>query len=260
MSAEEPENRSVTVKWLKRLLPLKFHPFPIFVAAVRGSSQGKVLSGPFTGLKWVDGNVGSYFLPRLLGTYEKELHPYVRNLQKISVDRICVVGAGEGYYVAGLRQFFPQTPIVAFESEEKGRTIIEKVLAANSMGDRVSVRGHCSTQDLRKELPENCSSLLLVDIEGAEQQLLDPSLIPALVDATLLVEVHEAFSPGVESVLRGRFSSSHRLIKIEPTKRLRSDFPILWGRLLALIEPRYLEWAMSEGRPGGIFWFLMEPH
>lgn len=246
--------------FFKRVLPERLHPYPLFEAAIRGSSRGRVMSGPFAGTCWVSGNVGSYLLPRVLGIYERELHPYLDTLAKLKIESICIVGAGEGYYVAGLGKLFPGVPITAFESDERGREIVARVAEKNRIEPAVAIRGHCSAADLKAALPARGTALVVMDVEGAERELLDPASVPALSSAFILVEAHDAYSPGVSDLLRERFRPTHKITRVDPRTREIADFPLFWGRAVALLESRYPLWAMAEGRPEGIFWLIMEPN
>src|SRR3546814_3995983 len=50
-----------------------------------------VQAGPFAGMKYVAGAAGSLYSPKILGSYEQELHPYIRTLPNyrrlVNVDR-----------------------------------------------------------------------------------------------------------------------------------------------------------------------------
>jgi hypothetical protein len=99
-----------------------------------------------------------------------------------------------------------------------------------------------------------------MDVEGAERELLDPSAIPALSRALILVEAHDAYNPGVSDALRERFRTTHKITRVDPRPRKIADFPFSWGRAVALLDSRYPQWAMAEGRPEGICWLIMEPN
>src|SRR5262245_55551368 len=61
--------------------------------------QGRrVLQGPFAGMEYVTSATEGALMPRLLGTYESELHPYILQFAERGLDRIIVIGCAEGYY------------------------------------------------------------------------------------------------------------------------------------------------------------------
>ena len=53
--------------------------------------------------------------------------------------------------------------------------------------------------------------LVLCDIEGAEQELLNPELAPALKVMDIIVESHECLIPGITQVLVDRFKETHQI-------------------------------------------------
>ena len=64
---------SVAAGGLRKLLPARFRPIGYLTHLAGARAQGQVLSGPFAGMRYVDVSVGSCFIPKLLGTYEREL-------------------------------------------------------------------------------------------------------------------------------------------------------------------------------------------
>src|SRR4051812_22623153 len=87
---------------------------------------GWVLSGPFEGMHYSDRSVGSAFFPKVLGTYERELHERIRACFQMGVRTVIDVGAAEGYYAVGLAMRIPGVQVVAFETEEAGRVAIDQ--------------------------------------------------------------------------------------------------------------------------------------
>ena len=53
--------------------------------------------------------------------------------------------------------------------------------------------------------------MVVCDVEGYEEYLLDPAIVPSLSNATILVEMHDFVRPGVTTPLAGaiRADSSH---------------------------------------------------
>src|SRR5437016_2600251 len=61
-----------------------------------------VQSGPFAGMLYVNQAVGSAHVPKLLGSYEAELHEIMRSVLTENYATIVDVGCAEGYYAIGL--------------------------------------------------------------------------------------------------------------------------------------------------------------
>jgi hypothetical protein len=79
--------------------------------------------------------------------------------------------------------------------------------ALNNVSDRVSVSGEFRGEDFAKYLNEK--TLVFIDVEGAELDLLDPAKYPALKMLDIIVEMHDLFNPQISKVLRDRFAASH---------------------------------------------------
>src|SRR6478672_6897407 len=62
-----------------------------------------VQHGPFKGMKYPGVNsVGSALIPKLLGSYERELHPLIDSICAGQYDQVVDIGCAEGYYAVGL--------------------------------------------------------------------------------------------------------------------------------------------------------------
>ena len=68
---------------------------------IQKHSSGHVISGPFAGMQYVNTSVGSALEPKILGTYELELHDVFERLLDKDFAAIVNVGAGEGYLAVG---------------------------------------------------------------------------------------------------------------------------------------------------------------
>src|SRR5262249_38601391 len=55
-----------------------------------------VQSGPFAGMRFAAQVAGSGILPKLIGSYEAELHPIIDAVAKSAYTRIVNIGCGEG--------------------------------------------------------------------------------------------------------------------------------------------------------------------
>ena len=76
-----------------------------------------VLAGPFAGMRYETEAVHSMHVPRLLGTYERELHASLERAPGMPYLRVINIGCGEGYYAVGLAMRLPGAHVHAFDSE-----------------------------------------------------------------------------------------------------------------------------------------------
>jgi predicted O-methyltransferase YrrM len=122
-------------------------------------------------MRYVDLSVGSCFIPKLLGTYERELAPKIELICEKQPGLVVDLGAAEGYYAIGLALRIPQARVVAFELDETGQTALWAMAELNGIGGRLSVRGRCEPQDLSAALAGESSPVVVCDVEGDEEKL-----------------------------------------------------------------------------------------
>lgn len=181
-----------------------------------------IQTGPFQGMYYYKVSTGSVILPKLTGTYESELHPVFDSINMSTYDTCIDVGAGEGYYAVGLAWRFHHLHIIAFETSPTGRRRIRALARRNGVLSRMDVRGLCLPEDLQEALATSARNLLILDVEGFEEQLLDPIQIPALTRTDFIAEVHPEFNPDLGKIIKERFNHTHHLETIEqlPEKSL----------------------------------------
>jgi hypothetical protein len=140
-----------------------------------------------------------------------------------------------------------------------GRGALRAMAALNGVQNRVAVHGRCEPADLGASLREGEKCIVICDVEGYEDVLLDPVRVPALARTPILVELHEFILAGIGRRIRERFSATHRIYEILQTDRSTGDFP--WPKSYAGLFPkRYILWAVGEHRPARMSWLWMEPN
>jgi hypothetical protein len=186
----------------------------------------EVSGGPFAGLRYTDTSPHT-LVPKLLGIYERELHAAVEDVIRARPARIVNVGAADGYYAVGLARRVPDARVVAYEADADQRALLARVIAAN--GVTVQIEGAAGPGALGD------ADLVVMDCEGCERALLQPPL-----DATILVELHDVWDPGVGAVVTERFAATHEIVVIPS-------------------GPQPPRGALSEQRPGPMSWAVMTP-
>ncbi len=218
----------------------------------------RVRSGPFEGMQYIDRAVGSAHLPKVLGIYELELHDVIEEICSMPLNAAVDVGAAEGYYACGLLYRNPAMKVIAFETTEDGRSLMRQLAAANGLESRLAIRGHCDLASFDQALRELDHPLVIMDIEGGEQEILDPEKLPQLKQACILVELHEFIIEGIEDEIRRRFETSHDIVTIETQERTLESYPPL--PKIKGLEPRpELAKYITEGRPAPMKWYWMKP-
>jgi hypothetical protein len=173
--------------------------------------DNRVQSGPFKGMwlpdlaSWGDGDRA----PKLLGIYEADLEPAISRARERHPAYVVNVGCAEGYYAVGLARLMPDAAVFAFDISSKAQAICRQAAALNGVGERVTLGGNCTAEILSQALRLPGKALVVVDIEGAERELLDPALVPELRRCDLIVEMHDFLAPEATEILMERFKDSH---------------------------------------------------
>lgn len=242
----------------RRLAPECLYPRHLIARAIDRRYGRTVASGPFRGMRYVDQSVGSVFYPKLLGCYEKELHPAVESVIAAAPERVIDIGAAEGYYAVGLALRLPATPVIAYEQDSVGRELLWSMAQMNGVADRITIRGRCTPAALAADLAEPVRTAVVCDVEGGEAELLDPAAVPGLARATFLVELHEFSRPGVAELTMKRLQATHRTHRIWQEPRSVADYPASIP-LTRWLPAAYGSYHVQEFRPERMSWLHAEP-
>jgi precorrin-6B methylase 2 len=215
-----------------------------------------VRSGPFKGMLYIRTSIGSTLSPKLLGTYESELRPIIANIIAHAPDRIIDIGAAEGYYAVGLARALPGCNITAFETEPTGRNLIRQLAALNAVSDRVFVLETCDEKSLAGTL--RLGDLVIMDVEGAERDILSTETAALLAASPILLELHDFIHPSVASEIAGRFSKTHTWEEIWSRTRTIENIPSELTRYKYFGTARIVA-LMDETRPCPMRWWFMTP-
>ncbi len=180
-----------------------------------------ILSGPFKGLRYLDEASGSALLPKLLGTYEAALHPWIDEVLSESYNTLIDVGCAEGYYAVGLAQACPDVNVFAYDLNPNARELCRRLAELNGVKDRVEIGMECGERELGQHIREK--TLIICDIEGAEFELLDPQKTPELKKCDLIIEAHDFINPDITPTLKQRFQSTHRIETVVPLTAIKCD-------------------------------------
>lgn len=215
--------------------------------------RGQIFTGPFAGMRYVDTTKGQSIGPQLLGTYECELHSAVDEIIASKPDTIVDVGAGEGYYAVGFLTRLPEARMIAFEADCESQSLIRQVSDWAHVTDRLRLFGKCADARELGAVLAGKKVVVMMDVEGMEQELLDPIACPALRVCSILVEVHDQLRPGCSSTLQQWYRSSHDIIRISTIGSDMMTLPSVPG--LTTSDVRLLA---NELRPP-MEWFWMVP-
>jgi hypothetical protein len=125
-----------------------------------------VKHGPFKGLKYPDfQSHGSAIFPKILGSYEQELHPVLERICSKSYSVILDIGSAEGYYAVGLALRFADTPVYAYDINEAANAACATMALLNNVSEKVIIENGCTPKTLT-EFPFEGRGLIISDCEG----------------------------------------------------------------------------------------------
>lgn len=217
------------------------------------ATDGLVIqNGPFKGMTYVAAATEGALLPRLIGSYESELHPHILALIEEGIDTVIDVGCAEGYYAVGLARLIPHAQVHAYDTDPAARTACRALAEQNGVLDRVTIGETFKGEDFAAFTPGK--TLVFMDIEGGEKMLLDPEAYPALKALHVLVETHPYPGVDITRIITERFAASHDIVRIEMGPKTTPLPP--WMTRLSHIDQLIGTW---EWRARPTPWLVMRP-
>ncbi|NQW09957.1 MAG: hypothetical protein HQ481_08780 [Alphaproteobacteria bacterium] len=211
-------------------------------------TQLTVRAGPFAGMRYIAQASGSVYAPKLLGTYEAELAPVFTKLSPYTT--FIDIGAAEGYYAVGVARAAPHINVIGFDTDlaalESARTLAD----LNAVSDRIELHG-AFDRSLCGDL-DPARTLVLIDIEGAEVELLPELLATDLIGATVVVETHVVKGERTEIAVVEALEPSHRIERVTQVSRAPETIPDIcelnqFERFLCVWEGRNAEgWIIAR--------------
>ena len=154
--------------------------------------DNQIQYGPFKGLILGRGVWSSTDRAAMIfGLYEQEVLNSISILPKKYTNFIDL-GAADGYYGIGvlINKLFDKS--YCFEISQKGREVIRENAELNNVSQDLIVHGEAAAE-FYNLIPE-CNlenSVMLVDIEGAEFDLLDRDCLKAFSKSIIFIELHD---------------------------------------------------------------------
>jgi len=210
-----------------------------------------VLHGPFAGMKYVPRSVGSVLNPKLIGSYELEIHPFLDQIFQAHYDSVIDIGCAEGYYAVGFALKFPHARIYAFDPDPTAHHLCKTMSELNGVAHQLAIAGSCDLQSLSQLSLER--ALIFCDCEGCELELLRPDVLPALGQCDLLIELHDFIEPSISKTIFSRFADTHDIQLVSSTEHDPALYPEL-----DMFSPLNRRLAVAEFRPGIMEWAFMK--
>ena len=210
------------------------------------SNEYIVKGGVFTGMKYLSTSYCSSLLPKICGTYEKQIYPWLGHLDR-KYDCIFNIGCAEGYYAVGLARKYPGLQVIAYDIDRSARILCKQLAALNSVIN-IKIKSKFNANDLSKAK----NSLIICDIEGNELELLDPEKYYQLLKADIIVECHDFVKP-ITKTLINRFLKSHVITQITDKPCSNNE-----NQLLRSLPVSIVDILTNEHRPvNNMVWLRM---
>lgn len=214
------------------------------------AAMGDVVAGGlFAGMRLLPRAAEGCVIPKLIGCYEAPLQAHLRALAETRPDVVLNIGCAEGWYAAGMARLLPDAEVWAFDIDPAARALCAEMMALNGMAARLRIGAAFTPADFAAFAGQRV--LVLCDIEGAEEALLDPSTAPALAGFDLVVEAHDAVAP-VSATLAARFAATHDVTVLDGLEQTHSLPP--WFATLPEIDRLLGVWEM---RRAATPWLMM---
>ena len=243
--------------WLRHLLGEKYYEKSYKYVRNTLSKNLKVRSGPFAGMQYPQAkSEGSSFLPKIMGSYERELSGLIEQICTEEYAEIVDIGCAEGYYAVGLAMRLKNVKVFGFDTNSNAIERSKEMAKLNNVQDRCVWGSFCDENTL-KSLPLT-RALIVCDCEGYEKELFTDRITSVLANHDLLIEVHEAIDPTIPSHLRGVFKNTHTIDVYSSISDSEKANTYSYKELDGL--PFYIKKrALAEGRSGIMEWFYFRP-
>lgn len=212
-----------------------------------------VMEGPLQGMDFLPQSAEGCHIAKLLGCYEQPLLPHIEAAIQAAYPTILNIGCAEGYYAVGMARRMPATRVLAFDLNPKAQQVCAELATKNGVSDRVTIGALFKPEDFAAHAGQRI--LVLCDIEGAEHDLLNPEIAPALAGMDLVVESHECLIPGITQLLIERFSATHDITVVEDNGQRQLPNAPAWFNNLAHLDQLLAVW---EWRSGPTPWLVMK--
>lgn len=223
------------------------------------SPDQTVLNGPFKGMRYPTFVAsGSTIGPKIIGSYEAELHEVIEHVLQQPYAAVLDVGCAEGYYAVGFARQLDNIPVHGFDINPDALELCSKLASENKVADQITLHSRCDERSLFEALPAE-RSLVMCDCEGYELELLSESVAARLSQHDLLVELHDFIDLSISAKIKQRFESTHKIQSVFSVDDLRKAHTYIYPQtdhlplttkvdLFAEKRPTQMEWLYLQAK------------
>lgn len=191
---------------------------------------------------------------QILGTYERHIIDYILSLELADDSPFIDVGAADGYHAVGMALTGRFAKVIAFELTDLGRQSLAERAKAN--GVEIDIREAATSSTIEALVQQHHGGVILIDIEGAEYDILTSNTLHSLRNFNVIVELH---------VKRAEDNHRRELLIQRAGKHFhasilrRAPFPVDKFRELDGFDDHHRMLAFSEGRVNSMPWLVLNP-
>jgi hypothetical protein len=215
---------------------------------------GEIAYGLFKGVKInnrSDWSGAKDIGPKVFGLYENQI---LRWIQQKKFDLFIDVGAADGYYALGILSSKIASRAVTFEISVNDREITKASAIINNVDDKIFIKGEATSSEIIEVLKSCNNGLIIMDIEGGENNLITSELLEAAKNCCLVIEIHEVVDKDIQFNMLELCKEFHNF---EELTGLERDFPR--DKFTEKLTDNERSLLLSEGRPYAMSWVALSP-
>ena len=215
--------------------------------------------GPFKGMMlsedvwWSKSDL----ITQTLGIYEEHVLDKLIYFSNKGAKSFIDIGAADGYFAVGMAFSKTYPEVHAFEIDPKGQEYIKENATRNLCSDAVNVYGEANIASLKKLINKEFKSTLLIDIEGAEYDLLNNEMLSLLAGNYIICELHPWLINNGYELQKDLLERASQKFNLELIMR-ESYAPNLFPEFNDLSDEERLV-AVGEGRAKNMQWLVLTP-
>ncbi len=196
-------------------------------------------------------------ITQTLGVYEQHVMEKLIELSGINNSQFVDIGAADGYFAVGMAYSNFYDNIYAFEISKRGQDKIKENAIRNSCLDSVIIKGEANYDSLNNIINNDAGTVLLIDIEGFEFELLTTDILILLRNCHVICELHPWLVNDGYDKQDDFIESAKKYFDVSLIKR---DYynPSAFEELDNFSDEERLI-ALGEGRKKNMNWLVLEP-